>query len=85
MLLFFLATARAVHTICEQPASSLMWVFPYMRFYQNVVSRFVDYTCAKLPGAQAYIYVTTTALSNMGAYGAKTLKPTHLCGTWRRP
>ena len=55
VLLFFLATARAVHTICEQPASSLMWVFPYMRFYQNVVSRFVDYTCTKLPGAQAYI------------------------------
>ena len=51
VMLWFIATVRYCYVIAEQPQSSLMTVFPYIVFFQKLISMFFDWHVARLPGA----------------------------------
>ena len=41
VMLWFIATVRYCYMVAEQPQSSLMTVFPYIVFFQKLISKFI--------------------------------------------
>eukprot|EP00435_Cladocopium_sp_Y103_P033491 s333_g8.t1 len=63
VLIWILATCRYVFTASEQPGSSLMPVFPYVIFFQKLISIVYKWFHVRFP---------------MAVYGAPTLKPSQV-------
>ena len=63
VLLLEILTLRGVYWIIEQPASTVMWLYPAMR------------NCLQRHGLREPVYL------EMGSYGGRSVKPTHLIGT----
>lgn len=68
-LILLLATCRSCFFIIEQPRSSCMHFFPYFTFLQRILEWLDESLWSRIT-------------FNMGSYGAKTLKPTQLFGSW---
>jgi hypothetical protein len=51
VLLWFIATVRWVFVVGEQPGSSVMPYFPYLVYFEKIVSKFFQWWLVKLPGA----------------------------------
>ena len=51
VMLWFIATVRYCYMVAEQPQSSLMTVFPYIVFFQKLISKFIPWQLVRLPGA----------------------------------
>lgn len=93
ILLCLIAVSRACHFVCEQPGGSCMPLFPYWLHVWKFIQP-TKWFVQRLPGAQfnsIFLFVVMPCSkdstcfwpSSMGAWGAKTLKPSICWGTAR--
>ena len=57
VLLWLLATVRLAYMVCEQPLSSVMPWFPYVKFFKQMMSQWVEYYDVNLSGPHAEEWV----------------------------
>ena len=55
VILWFICTVRFAYVLCEQPGSSVMPGFPYVVYFQKLLSKYIPWQLAKLPEPQTRV------------------------------
>ena len=97
VLLLLLAFVRCVLVATEQPLSTLMQIFPYFKWLENIVGHFLPWLVTSLCHSQFRSNSISCvldihepdqmpcALSSMAPWGHANIKPTVVFGNWFGP